>query len=500
MNCFDIGILALHGLVAHDGLGRVAEHLRHIEVERALAVRLLEGEVGVAGGLSDDVERCAFPFGYLADVLDVLLVDEQAHAFLAFVGDDFLGRERRVADGQLRHVDESAALFHQLGEAVDVACASMVVDADDGIHFLFAERTHQVVGTLLHLGVRTLHGVELDAARVATCVHAGDRAAAQPDAVVVAAHYHYLIALPGLFLQAVALRAVAYAAGKHDDFVVGVLLVTFLMLEGEHRPCDERLAELVAEVAGAVAGLDENLLGRLVEPLPDGQNLLPFVFFRCSWVARHIHRCACDGPGAGAAAHAVAYLAACAGAGSVEGFHGGREVVRLGFEADDALYVAHLEPVARAVVRGGKLLYDRTLSERHIIFIGGDDVMGVLLSGFLYHLEEGRRFLLAVDDEGSAEYLVPAVLAVYLCEAEDLAVGELTAELCLHLPQVLYLLGRQGESLLLVVLLQIVDVDDGLGLAVDGEDVLVEAVVEALEHGVSLPHPLQRRGERKGIL
>ena len=212
----------LHGLVAHDGLGRVAKHLSHIQVERALAIPLLEGEMGIAGGLADDVKRGALPFGYLADVLDVLLVDEETHAFLAFVGDDFLSRKRRVADGKLRHVNEAAALFYQLGEAVDVACASMIMDADNGIHFLFAQSPYQIVGTLLHLGVRALYGVQLDATRVATCVHAGNAAAAKADAVVITAHDHYLIAFLRFFLQAIALRAIAYAASQHDDFVVSV--------------------------------------------------------------------------------------------------------------------------------------------------------------------------------------------------------------------------------------------------------------------------------------
>ena len=76
------------------------------------------------------------------------------------------------------------------------------------------------------------------------------------------------------------------------------------------------------------------------------------------------------------------------------------------------------------------------------------------------------------------------MLAVYLGKAENLAVGELTSELSFHSMQVFYLLGRQGEAFLLVVFLQIVDVDDGLRLAVGGEDVLPEALVEPLEHGI----------------
>ena len=110
--------------------------------------------------------------------------------------------------------------------------------------------------------------------------------------------------------------------------------------------------------------------------------------------------------------------------------------------------------------------------------------MGVLLGRFLYHLEEGRLFLFTIDDKGTAEYLVPAMLTIDLSEAEDLAVGELPAELTFHFVQVFYLLGRQGETFLLVVFLQVLDADDGVGLLVDGEDALVEALIEALKHGV----------------
>ena len=49
------------------------------------------------------------------------------------------------------------------------------------------------------------------------------------------------------------------------------------MLEGEYRTADEGLAELVAEVAGTVRCLDKNLLGCLIQPLANGQNLLPLL-------------------------------------------------------------------------------------------------------------------------------------------------------------------------------------------------------------------------------
>ena len=164
-------IVVLYGVVAHDGLGRVAEHLGHVEVEGLDAVALLEGEVGVAGGLADDIHRCALALGYLLHVLDVLLVDQQAHALLALVGDNLLRGERLVADGQLRHVYLAAALLDELREAVQMAGRAVVVDADHGIGVFLAEGAHQVVGTLLHFGVGALDGIQLDAVRVAAGVY-----------------------------------------------------------------------------------------------------------------------------------------------------------------------------------------------------------------------------------------------------------------------------------------------------------------------------------------
>ena len=58
--------------------------------------------------------------GNLLNLADILLVDEQAHALLALVGDDFLGAQSLVADRQLRHIDFATALFYQLRETVQV--------------------------------------------------------------------------------------------------------------------------------------------------------------------------------------------------------------------------------------------------------------------------------------------------------------------------------------------------------------------------------------------
>ena len=92
----------------------MAEHLGHVEVEGLHAVALYEREVGVASGLADDIERGTLALGNAAHVVNVLLVDEQAHALLTLVSNDFLRREGLVADGQFGHVDAAAALLNQL--------------------------------------------------------------------------------------------------------------------------------------------------------------------------------------------------------------------------------------------------------------------------------------------------------------------------------------------------------------------------------------------------
>ena len=204
--------------------------------------------MSVAGCLAHYIQRSTLALCDATYVVDVLLVDEQAHALLALVGDDFLCRQCLVSDRQLAHIYLATALLYKLRETVEVTSRAVVVDRNHRVHILFAQGANEVVCTLLHLGVGTLHSVQLDAVAVATCVNRRYRTATQADAIVVAPYNDNLVALLRLLLQAVALCAVAYAAGEHDYLVVSVLLCAFLMLEGEHRTGDERLTELVAEV------------------------------------------------------------------------------------------------------------------------------------------------------------------------------------------------------------------------------------------------------------
>ena len=156
----------------------------------------------------------------------------------------------------------------------------------------------------------------------------------------------------------------------------------------------------------------------------------------------------------------------------------------LGLEGDHALHLLHLEPVAGRLVFGGKLLHHRSLRKGHVVLIGRQNLIGVLLGGALDHREEARLLLLAVDDEGTTENLVAAMLRVNLGETKDFRVGQRTAVGLFYLVQILHFIGREGESFLLVVFLQILHALDGLGLDVNGKDALVEPFIHTLEHGV----------------
>ena len=83
-------VFAHHCLVVHISLGRVTKHLCHIEVERTDTIPLLESKVCITRRFAHHIQRRTFTLGNLTHVFDVLLVNEQAHALLTLVGNDFL--------------------------------------------------------------------------------------------------------------------------------------------------------------------------------------------------------------------------------------------------------------------------------------------------------------------------------------------------------------------------------------------------------------------------
>ena len=289
----------------------MSEHLSHVEVERLHAVALHKAEVGVARSLTDDIQRGTLALSDLLHVLKVLLVDEQSHALLTLVGDDLFCRERLVADGQLGHVDLTAAVFNKLRKTVEVTGGAVVMNGNHWVDVFLDEGTYEVIGTLLHLRVGALHSVELDAVAVASGIYRRNATATETDAIVVTADDDDVVACLWLFLQTVALLAVADATGEHDHLVIAIDLTGLLafdglavgrcgcvacgalIFKGQQRTRDEWLTELITEVRGTVGCLDKDLLRSLIEPGTWCNLVLP-VASGCvvvglqAWVAGHV--------------------------------------------------------------------------------------------------------------------------------------------------------------------------------------------------------------------
>ncbi len=163
--------MALYSIILHNGLWRVTEHLSNIQIEWLHTIALLEREVGIASGLTYYIQRSTLALSNLSNVLNVLLVDEQAHTLLTLVGNDFLARKGLVTDRQFGHINLTTTLLNELRQTVQMTSRTVVVNTHNGVHIFFAQGAHQVVGTLLHLRVSTLYGVQLDTVAVATRIH-----------------------------------------------------------------------------------------------------------------------------------------------------------------------------------------------------------------------------------------------------------------------------------------------------------------------------------------
>ena len=254
------------------------------------------------------------------------------------------------------------------------------------------------------------------------------------------------------------------------------------MLECQERTADKRLSEFVAEVAGTVRSLDENVGRGLIEPYSRIHHQLPATARVETRIRGHIDSRARKRQRCLSAAETVADLASAAGSGTVERFDSGREVVSLCLEREDGLDRAAGEIISLVGIFGIELVYYRAFHESHIILIGRYEAAGILFRGLFYHSEERRRHLLAVDNESAVENLMATVLRVDLTETEDFAVGQRTAEALRESGEIVLFIGAESEAFATVILADVGDMFDRLGFAVDVENFLVQSVVYTLKH------------------
>ena len=262
-------------LIFHDGTRRLTEHVLEFDIDGAYAILLLENKLHVIRRLTDNVHRSAFTFSDTPHTLNVFFFHQQPHTFLALVPDNFLRRKGWIADGELRHVDMSAGRFDKLGQTVQVSPRSMIVDRDDGVTFGLGDGTDHVGRPFLHLRIGTLHGIQLDTACILSRIDRRDSASTHTDAVIITSDDHHFFLRLRITFEGVAFVGIAHTSGQHDDFVVCIFLLVLGVLESEQRPADQRLSELIPEIGSAVRCFDQDLFGRLIQPLTRIEYVLP---------------------------------------------------------------------------------------------------------------------------------------------------------------------------------------------------------------------------------
>ena len=163
--------MTLNGLINHIGLWRRTEHLAYCQIERTDTISLLESKAMVACGFTHHIHWSALTLGNLADMFQCFFLDEQAHALLALVGDNFLRRKGFITNRQLTHIYQTTTIFHQFAEAVNMTCCSVIVDRYNRIVVFLAEGTNHIVGSFLHLGIGALNSIQLYTIAITACIY-----------------------------------------------------------------------------------------------------------------------------------------------------------------------------------------------------------------------------------------------------------------------------------------------------------------------------------------
>ncbi|KAI0558444.1 phosphoribosylformylglycinamidine synthase [Gracilaria domingensis] len=346
-------------------------------------------------------------------------------------------------------MDLGAGRIDELLDDVAVAAGALVVDGHNGVVLAHLDaRAQHAVHLLRHLGVAALHGVEVEVGAVVALHHAGGGAAAHADAVRGAAHLDDEQPHAGAPLAGVAMVHVPHAAGEHDGLdVLSALAAHHPDAVAARKAVDDGLAKLVAVVAGAVAGLDEN-----VERRRQVGRVLERVVFPRARATRNVqvaHRVAGGGhahQAARARGGGVADAAARARLRAREGRDAARKVVRLRGEEHVHVDVAHGERAGLARRGRRELRHGAGADGGGVVRKGDDGVGAAARAQRLAHNGEqvvGRAH--AVDDERALEKPVARVLRVALRQVEELDGGGVAAQLAEHARVVRDVVGVEGE-------------------------------------------------------
>ena len=154
------------------------------------------------------------------------------------------------------------------------------------------------------------------------------------------------------------------------------------------------------------------------------------------------------------------------------------------FQRDNRFDFLYFVEVRFVTACRSELFDHRAFVESYIIFIGGDQFVRVFRRCFLNQVKERTFFLFSVDNKCSAEDFVTAVFRVHLCKTVHFAVCQPSFQLLAYFVEVSYFFIAQCQSFLFIVGFDILDVNNWVRLFADREDVLVQTVIDTLQHRV----------------
>src|SRR5690606_24197834 len=91
---------------------------------------------------------------------------------------------------------------------------------------------------LLHLGVASLDGVELNSAMEFTCISRRNRCASHTNSIVLTSENNNFITLNRFSFNGLASFGIADSASEHNHFIETKLSGVFLVFKGQYRTCN----------------------------------------------------------------------------------------------------------------------------------------------------------------------------------------------------------------------------------------------------------------------
>mmetsp|Transcript_33625 Transcript_33625/g.60142 ORF Transcript_33625/g.60142 Transcript_33625/m.60142 type:complete len:458 (+) Transcript_33625:446-1819(+) len=356
---------------------------------------------------------------------------QQAVVLLIFGAPYLQYRERLVAQLHRTHVHLAAAGVHDLLHHVAVAARALVVQRHNGVGVAHLHaRTHHAPQLLAHLRIAALHRVEVELGLVGAGGEGGGGATAHTNAVGWATDLADEHARRRWLLLKVSVVDLPHTRTKHDWLQPLATLTARQPLPKRARVAQhQRLAKLVAVVAGAVGGVDEDLLG-------GGEGVRVGEGGILAWdgplgeveVAGAVASGADTHDGADTRGVGVAHSATRASLRARVGRHRAGKVVRLRGE-QEVKVAGDGADGGRGAGHGRTDDGNGSTADGRAVVVETDDAVGrVGCQRLFHHLEQTRRHLLPVNDQLGAEEPVPAVLAVALPDVKQLHSGGVALE------------------------------------------------------------------------